>query len=509
MSNENNKQVKPKSKPPINKTVPKRTPVAKPKENTTKSKEVLKQEIVKKMETDFSKKRVPKGKTFYLIFAIIFYVAAFFYINNSLFDNEDYLQSGLFAFAALFVAFVLLQFNVHMLIVNFFRLPLLLLIRNASIEIQTRKETSFSFGKYKGTLSLVLYTMFGALIVGSNIYNSILNETAILSMVTQSFVILFVYLIILCSWQYLFNIIPNILEKSIDAKNGFVLTLSAAVMILFVLFQIFDIHYLSQVMIFILIVGFIALLGVNLNMIVGEINIFQNIRQKHNKTVSRVVFSIFFSFHLYVIVYASVVAYSIYLWEPETYNFNNFEIVTEETEQLYNMVNGEAELVTEILDQYGQPVTTVYDMTGTEITEFFDDDNNPVYYYEGTQLFNTGLYDVNGNSIEFTDQNNMFLNMVSTKDGESITAFYFDDGALYGYYEKVMPHTYGDFLYYTVVTTSTLGYGDITPNLNYNIAQFWGAFLSVYGFTFFALSISFVSNIAIEGATRKEVEKND
>ena len=90
---------------------------------------------------------------------------------------------------------------------------------------------------------------------------------------------------IVCSWQYLFNIIPNILEKSIDAKNGFILTLSAAVMIIFVLFQIFEISYLSELMIFILIIGFIALLGVNLNMIVGEINIFQNLRKRHSKTV--------------------------------------------------------------------------------------------------------------------------------------------------------------------------------------------------------------------------------
>jgi hypothetical protein len=39
----------------------------------------------------------------------------------------------------------------------------------------------------------------------------------------------------------------------------------------------------------------------------------------------------------------------------------------------------------------------------------------------------------------------------------------------------------------------------------------WGAFLGVYGLTFFALSISFVSNIAMEGvqdhrARRKEQE---
>ena len=166
------------------------------------------------------------------------------------------------------------------------------------------------------------YALIIIILVGSQIYNGIVDQDKILVIITQSSLTLLVFLIIVCSWQYLFNILPGVLDKSIDAKNGFILTLSASVMIIYVIFNIFNIVYLAEMMIFILIIGFIALLGVNLNMIIGEINIFQNLKQRHSKTVTRVVFMIFFSFHLYVILYASVVAYSIYKWEPDTYNFS-------------------------------------------------------------------------------------------------------------------------------------------------------------------------------------------
>ena len=76
--------------------------------------------------------------------------------------------------------------------------------------------------------------------------------------------------------------------------------------------------------------------------------------------------------------------------------------------------------------------------------------------------------------------------------------------------QVIIPANYGDFLYYTVVTVSTLGYGDITPAQSYNIAQGWGGFLSMYGLTFFALSIGFVSNIAMRGVSAgREENKND
>ena len=105
-------------------------------------------------------------------------------------------------------------------------------------------------------------------------------------------------------------------------------------------------------MIFVLIVGFIALLGVNLNMIVGEINIFQNLRGRKSKAVTRVVFIIFFAFHIYVILYASVVAYSIYNWEPDSFVFSTFDYKNE--------------LYTDLEDQSGNKLTTVY----------WDDDND-------------------------------------------------------------------------------------------------------------------------------------
>jgi hypothetical protein len=527
-SNKTNKQPqrKPATKPPINKTVPKRKPIPKvaeeqlekkkptvKKSNVKKtpkkkpvSKQVVKEEIVKGVETDFGKKTEKKGKVFYLVFSLVFFTAAFFYINNIVYDNNDYLQSALFAFAALFVVFVLLQFNIHMIFINFFRLPIKYLIDNSRVEINTRKESKFSFGKFKSTLALIIYILFLLLLIGSNTYNDIVNEVKILSSLSQSLAISFVYLIIVCSWQYLFNIIPNILEKSIDAKNGFILTLSAAVMIIFVLFQIFEISYLSELMIFILIIGFIALLGVNLNMIVGEINIFQNLRKRHSKTVTRVVFLIFFSFHLYVLLYASVVAFSIYSWEPQAYNFSNTEYKEVVVDEVYNG----NELVTDVYDQYQVAMDTVYDFSGNEITEFFDEDGKPLFIFAASSGQPTGgMYNQTQNNLEPHDQDFQFIWAPTNEDGEVLYDVYYANGNVYGFIMEEQPHNYGDFLYYTVVTTSTLGYGDITPNLNYNMAQFWGGFLSVYGFTFFALSISFVSNIAIEGATRKEEDKND
>ncbi len=62
-------------------------------------------------------------------------------------------------------------------------------------------------------------------------------------------------------------------------------------------------------------------------------------------------------------------------------------------------------------------------------------------------------------------------------------------------------------LYYAVITISSIGYGDISPNSNYALPQFWGAFLSIYGITFYALSIGYVSNIASLGITEKKEDE--
>ena len=144
-----------KKKPTVKKSNVKKTPKKKP-----VSKQVVKEEIVKGVETDFGKKTEKKGKVFYLVFSLVFFTAAFFYINNIVYDNNDYLQSALFAFAALFVVFVLLQFNIHMIFINFFRLPIKYLIDNSRVEINTRKESKFSFGKFKSTLALIIYILF-------------------------------------------------------------------------------------------------------------------------------------------------------------------------------------------------------------------------------------------------------------------------------------------------------------------------------------------------------------
>ena len=303
----------------------------------------------------------------------------------------------------------------------------------------------------------------------------------------------------MCSWQYLFNIIPSILDKSLDAKNGFILTLSAAVMVIYILFGIFKVTYLAEIMIFVLIIGFVALLGVNLNMIVGEINIFQNLRNRKNKAITRIVFLIFFGFHIYVILYASVVAYSIYSWESESYNFSYVEM---ENEINTNVFYRSGEPIDEVNDQFNVEIDTVYDSRGNTITNFIDEDGYAI----------RDVYDVSGNMMSnfYEPDTTNVIQSVYDEEGKVYINFFYHAGTL-GVQELVeIPADYGDFLYYTVVTVSTLGYGDITPSQSYNIAQAWGGFLSMYGLTFFALSIGFVSNIAMEGVVAvREEDKND
>jgi len=444
------------------------------------------------------------GKVFYLIFAIIFYTGAFFYINNIVYNNKDILQSAIFAFAALFVTFVLLLFNVHMMIVNFFILPFKRLLKQSKQEL--KKEIIFSVGKnkiqtalnkYKSIFTLVLYGLISIGLMYSVISGGIENESKILSIVTQALLTELIFLIIVCSWQYLFNIIPSVLDKSLDAKNGFILTLSAAVMIIYVLFGIFEITYLAEIMIFVLIIGFVALLGVNLNMIVGEINIFQNIRNRKNKAITRIVFLIFFGFHIYVMLYASVVAFSIYTWEPDSYNFAYPEMETIINDNLFDINDMP---IDEVYDQLNVEITTVYNSQGSEITVFIDEDGSAI----------REVYDINGVEItDFYQQDTMILQDVYDEDGEIYSNFFYYEGTLAIEQQQVKSADYGDFLYYTVVTISTLGYGDITPSQSYNIAQAWGGFLSMYGLTFFALSIGFVSNIAMEGVTARREEDQD
>ena len=484
------------------------------KKKTTKSKAsvpVKKKEKLTTLEVMESKiegkeitEKEPLGKTFYLIFSIVFFAGAFFYINNIVYDNGDMLQSAIFAFAALFIVFVLMLFNIHRLVVGFFVLPFKRLIKQAKKEVG--KEVFFTVGKnkiqttlnrYKTILSLVLYFIIAGLLMYSTISNGLSTDLKILKIITNTIIIELVYAAIICSWQYLFNIIPSILDKSIDAKNGYILTLSATVMVVFVIFQIFDVVYLSEIMIFILIIGFVALLGVNLNMIVGEINIFQNLRGKHNKVITRIVFIIFFGFHIYVILYASVVAFSIYNWEHDSFNFSNPIYVQEVSTELYDNNN---ELVTEVYDQLGVIIDTVYDIEGNEITDFFDDEGNVI----------TTVYDDNQNMIfDFYDDNGLFINMLHNADNEPVTNRFYHDGTLAYSYQVEKTHTWGDFLYWTVVTVSTIGYGDIHPSTEYNIAMAWGGFLGMYGLTFFALSISFVSNIAMEGVNTGRKDNND
>jgi len=446
------------------------------------------------------------GKVFYLVFSIIFYTGAFFYINNIVYDNEDILQSAIFAFAALFVVFVLLLFNVHMMFVNFFLLPFKRLLKQSKHEL--KKEIIFSVGKnkiqtalnkYRSMFTLILYGLISIALLYSIIAGGIERDSKILSIITQALLTEFIFLIIVCSWQYLFNIIPSVLDKSLDAKNGFILTLSAAVMVIYILFGIFEIVYLAEIMIFVLIIGFIALLGVNLNMIVGEINIFQNLRNRKNKAITRIVFFIFFGFHIYVIVYASVVAFSIYSWDPASYNFAYPEM---ENVINNNLFYEDGEAIDEVYTNLSVEITTVYNAQGDEITDFIDDEGYAV----------VDVYDENSIMINsYYEQDSTWIHNVYDEDGKMYFNFFYHDGTLAVQGQELIPANYGDFLYYTIVTVSTLGYGDITPAQSYNIAQGWGGFLSMYGLTFFALSIGFVSNIAMEGvsARREEDKKND
>ena len=149
------------------KTITTKKPVVK------KAKEVVAEEKVPRKRTNVSKKQIeevlegkkPKkklGKTFYLVFSVSFFTVAFFYINNVIYDNGDYIQSALFAFAALFIVFILLNFNVHGIIINFFTLPFKYLFTEASYEIRKDVVTIDSnkrgkFSKYKAIFTLVLY----------------------------------------------------------------------------------------------------------------------------------------------------------------------------------------------------------------------------------------------------------------------------------------------------------------------------------------------------------------
>lgn len=363
------------------------------------------------------------GKKFYLFLSIIFFTGALFYINDTVYDNNDLVASALFAFAAVFSLFVLLLFNVHMLFINFFRLPIKYMIDDMKTEHvklgrgRHQHKNKLSYENYQATVSFIFNLILVILIVGTTIRNGILDSDKVLVIITQSLTRLAAFLIIFSSWQYLFKILPKVLNKSIDAKNGFILSLSGAVMVIYIVLRLFEIDRFNEVMIFILIIGFIALLGVNLNMIIGEINIFQNLKESnHSAKVTKAVFLVFFSFHIYVILYASVVAFSIYSWNPDTYIF------------------GTDNCLTEVIP---------------------------------------------------------------------------DDPLEHPYFTEACEHEYGDFLYYTVVTVSTLGYGDISPSLEYSISQAWGGFLSFYGFTFFALSIGYVSNIAIEGSGFGKSEDDD
>lgn len=488
----------------------------KPKKTTKKTASQVKKEIVTKeavQKVFEGEQRKRRGKTFYLLFSIVFLAGTFFYINNILYDDGDYLQSALFSVAALFVVFMLLNFNIHMIVINFFRLPFKYLFTEAKMEINKdiiedpeEKGVNKKFNKVRAIFTLLLYFFVLLLLVGSQIYNGIMDDDKVLVIITQSLLTGFIFLVIVCSWQYIFNIIPSILENTIDARNGFILTLSAIVMIIYVVFIIFDITFLSELMIFILIVGFTALLGVNLNMIIGEFNIFKNLRSrsKKSKTVTRMVFTIFFSFHLYIILYASVVAYSIYVWEPDAYNFINYEyeeVLVEDLE--YNDV-----LVTEVYDGEGNLITSVYDINGNEITDVITSDGKYIKQY----------YDSLGNTIEFymsptdidpitelqKDYTTYYLGFYEEENNH----FIFIDGTLKGVEQVALPHTYGDMLYYAVITISSVGFGDISPNSNYPISQFWGGFLSIYGLTFYALSIGYVSNIAGMGLSERRDEED-
>ena len=500
-----------KKTPPVKKIIiVKKKPAKKPKNQNIRIKKEDELTTLEALEASVDGVQIQEkekhGKVFYLVFAIIFYTGAFFYINNVVYNNSDVLQSAIFAFAALFVVFVLLLFNVHMIFVNFFVLPFKRLIKQSKHEL--RKEIIFSvgknkiqtvFNKYRAMFTLILYLLVSIVLMYAVISGGIQRDIKVLSIVTQSLLTELIFLIIVCSWQYLFNIIPSLLDKSLDAKNGFILTLSAAVMIIYIIFGIFNISYLAEIMIFVLIIGFIALLGVNLNMIVGEINIFQNLRNRKNKAITRIVFLIFFGFHIYVILYASVVAFSIYKWDSDSYNFAYPEM---ENVVIVDLFNANGEPINRVYNQFNVQITTVYDSSGDEITEFVDKNGYAV----------RDVYDMNDNVIiDFYEAGNLLpIQTVYDEDDKIYSDFFYCDGTLGIEKQVVIPADYGDFLYYTIVSVSTLGYGDITPAQSYNISQGWGGFLSMYGLTFFALSIGFVSNIAMEGvAARREEDKND
>lgn len=121
-------------------------------------------------------------------------------------------------------------------------------------------------------------------------------------------------------------------------------------------------------------------------MIVGEINIFQNLRNRKNKAITRIVFLIFFRFHIHVILYASVVSFSIYTWEPESYNFAYVEMENEIDTDLYYL---SGEPIDEVDDQFNAEIKTVYDSQGSIINDFVDDDGYAVI----------DVYDVSSNMI--------------------------------------------------------------------------------------------------------------
>jgi hypothetical protein len=425
------------------------------------------------------------------------------------------LESAIFAFAAVFIFFVLLLFNVPKIIIGFFYLPFRRLVRQAKRE--RNQEIIFSVGKnkiqttlnkYRSWFTLIIYFLLAAFFTYASIVESLQDNGTVLQTIYSTVTTLLIFLVVVCSWQYLFNILPSVLEKSIDAKNGYVLSLSAVVMIMYIIFLYLEIVFLAEVMIFVLIIGFVALLGVNLNMIVGEINIFQNLRNRKSKAVTRVVFSIFFAFHIYVIIYASVVAYSIYNWEPNAFIFNSNPSETSLVENVYNdgfLVSNVYEAVWNDTNSENDYVLleSIYDINRNEITVYHEEDMSPSVIYNSDGEIINGFFTSSGQLLEeLTD---------SSGDPCDQGSIFFNDGTLSCFQTEYIPHEYGDFLYWTVVTVSTIGYGDIHPSTEYNIAMGWGAFLGVYGLTFFALSISFVSNIAMEGvqdnrASRKEQE---